>query len=262
MSGHSKWSTIKHKKELNDAKKGKVFSKLSVEITHAARKGGGDPEMNPTLRLYIDKAKAAGFPIDKIQKAIEKGVGGGNSGVTYEEITFEGFGHGGVQILVDVLTDNRNRTVAELRRLFEEIGGRLAENGSVSWNFDTKGLIILRSGHMEKAEKFGAEDKYVKENREEVMMKLMDIEGVQDMKEVDLDGVEGIEVYTKFTDLAHVRDEIAKLGYVIEEADIIKEPKVTKQLSGNDFVKAQEGLERLDDHDDVQNVWSNLEEVN
>ena len=262
MSGHSKWSTIKHKKELNDAKKGKVFSKLSVEITHAARKGGGDPEMNPTLRLYIDKAKAAGFPIDKIQKAIEKGVGGGDSGVTYEEITFEGFGHGGVQVLVDILTDNRNRTVAELRRLFEEIGGRLAENGSVSWNFDTKGLIILRSGHMEKAEKFGAEDKYVKENREEVMMKLMDIKGVEDIKEVDLDGIEGIEVYTKFTDLAHVRDEIEKLGYVIEEADIIKEPKVTKQLSGADFARAQEGLERLDDHNDVQNVWSNLEEVN
>ena len=132
----------------------------------------------------------------------------------------------------------------------------------MSWNFDTKGLVILRSGHMEKAEKFGAEDKYVKEDREEVMMKLMDIKGVEDIKEEDLDGIEGIEVYTKFTDLAHVRDEIEKLGYVIEEADIIKEPKVTKQLSGSDFVRAQEGLEKLDDHNDVQNVWSNLEEVN
>lgn len=262
MSGHSKWSTIKHKKELNDAKKGKVFSKLSVEITHAAKNGGGDPEMNPALRLYIDKAKAAGFPIDKIEKAIEKGVGGGDSGVTYEEITFEGFGHGGIQILVDVLTDNRNRTVAELRKIFEEIGGRMAENGSVSWNFDTRGLIILRSGHMEKAKKFGGQDEYIKENRDEVMMKLMDIEGIEDMKEIDLDGVEGIEVYTKLSDLARVRDAIAKLGYVIEQADIIKEPKVTKQLSGNDFIKAQEGLERLDNHDDVQNVWSNLEEVN
>mgnify|MGYP003770225381 CR=1 len=262
MSGHSKWSTIKHKKEINDIKKGKVFSKLSVEITHAAKNGGGDPEMNPTLRLYIDKAKAAGFPIDRIEKAIEKGVGGGDSGVTYEEITFEGFGHEGIQILVDVLTDNRNRTVAELRRLFEEIGGRMAENGSVSWNFDTKGLIIIRSGHMKKSEKFGGQDEYIRENREEVMMKLMDIDGIEDMKETDLDGVEGVEIYTKFSNLAHVRDAILKLGYVIEEADIIKEPKVTKQLSGSDFVKAQEGLERLDDYDDVQNVWSNLEEVN
>ena len=143
MSGHSKWSTIKHKKAANDAKKGKVFSKLSTQITHAARQGGGDPEMNPNLRLYIDKAKSAGFPVDRIEKAISKGTGEGSDGVTFEEATYEGFGPGGIQILVDTLTDNKNRTVSDLRKLFEEIGGNLGEGGSVSWNFEPKGLIVI-----------------------------------------------------------------------------------------------------------------------
>lgn len=259
MSGHSKWSTIKHKKAINDAKKGKVFSKLSLQITHATRQGGADANMNPNLRLYIDKAKRDGFPIDRIEKAIQKGAGTGADGVTYEEATYEGFGSNGVQILVDTLTDNKNRTVADLRKIFEEIGGRLGDSGSVSWNFDTKGLIILRSGHMKKSEKFGAEDEYIKDDREEVMMKLMDIEGINDIKEIDIDEVEGLEVYTQYSDLAKVRDSISELGYVIDETEIIKEPKVTKALTGKELEKAQEGLEKLDDLDDVQNVWSNLE---
>ncbi len=256
MSGHSKWSTIKHKKALNDAKKGKVFSKLSTQITHAARKGGGDVNMNPNLRLYVDKAKSVGFPIDRIEKAISKGTGQGSDGITYEEITYEGFGPNGVQILVDTLTDNKNRTVADLRQLFDEIGGSLGESGCVSWNFNVRGLIVLRSGHMKKSEKFGGVDEYVKENREEVMIRLMDLDGVEDIKEVDLDG---IEVYTQFADLAKVRDSILDLGYLIEEADIFKEPKVTKSLTKNELEKIHNGLEKLDDHDDVQNVWSNLE---
>lgn len=259
MSGHSKWSTIKHKKAINDAKKGKIFSKLSVQITHAARQGGGDPNMNPNLRLYIDKAKREGFPIDRIEKAIQKGTGSGADGVTYEEITYEGFGHDGIQILVDTLTDNKNRTVSDLRQIFEDIGGRLGDSGSVSWNFETKGLIIVKSGHMKKSEKFGGEDEYIKDSRDEVTMNLMDIEGIEDIKEVDIDGVEGLEVYTQYTNLSKVRDAISQLGYVIEEAEIIKEPKVIKSLSEKDLEKAQEGLEKLDDLDDVQSVWSNLE---
>ncbi len=259
MSGHSKWSTIKHKKALNDAKKGKVFSKLSTQITHAARQGGGDPNMNPNLRLYMDKAKSVGFPIDRVEKAIDKGTGESSDGVIYEEITYEGFGHDGVQILVDVLTDNKNRTVSDLRQIFEEIGGTMGASGSVSWNFNTRGLIILKSGHMEKAQKYGGEDTYVKDNREEIMMTLMDIEGIEDIKEIDIDGVEGLEVYTSYLAFAKVRDSVSKLGYVIEEAEIIKEAKVPKLLSGKELEKAQDGLERLDDHDDVQSVWSNLE---
>lgn len=259
MSGHSKWSTIKHKKAANDAKKGKVFSKLSTQITHAARQGGGDPEMNPNLRLYIDKAKSAGFPVDRIEKAISKGTGEGSDGVTFEEATYEGFGPGGIQILVDTLTDNKNRTVSDLRKLFEEIGGNLGEGGSVSWNFEPKGLIVIKSGHMQESAKYGQEDEYIAENREDVMMALMELENILDIQEIDIDGVEGLEIYTEYSNLAKVRDEISKLGYVIVEAQIIKEAKMSKKVSEKDLEKAQDALERLEDHDDVQNVWSDLE---
>jgi len=259
MSGHSKWSTIKHKKAANDAKKGKIFSKLSTQITHAAKQGGGDSEMNPTLRLYIDKAKREGFPVNNIEKAIAKGTGENIDGVSYEEATYEGFGPSKVQIIVDVLTDNKNRTVADLRKLFEEIGGNLGESGSVSWNFDIRGYIVLRSGHMEKAQKYGADDKYVPEDREEVMMNIIDIEGVDDIKEIDLDGVEGVEVYTSYSSLIQVRDAISKMGYVIEEAEIVKEAKIKKNLSGKDLEKIEAALERIEEMDDVQNIWTDLE---
>lgn len=258
MSGHSKWSTIKHKKAANDAKKGKIFSKLSTQITHAARQGGGDPVMNPNLRLYIDKAKSVGFPIDRIEKAISKGTGEGSDGVTFEEATYEGFGPGGIQILVDTLSDNKNRTVSDLRRIFEDIGGRMGDSGSVSWNFETKGLIVIRSGHMKKAEKFGQEDIYEAENREEVMMILMEIEGIEDIFETDLDGIDGLEIYTEYNNLAKVRDSITKLGYVIEEATIIREAKNLKSLSGSELEKAENAIEEIEDNDDVQNVWSDL----
>lgn len=259
MSGHSKWSTIKHKKAANDAKKGKIFSKLSTQITHAARQGGGDPEMNPNLRLYIDKAKSAGFPVDRIEKAISKGTGEGSEGVTFEEATYEGFGPGGIQILVDTLTDNKNRTVSDLRKLFEEVGGRMGDSGSVSWNFDTKGLIVIKSGHMKEAQKYGQESEYVALDREEVMMSLMEVDGILDISEVDIDGVEGLEIYTQYNDLARVRDEISKLGHVVVEAEIIKEAKMYKKLEGSELEKAKDALERLEDNDDVQNVWSDLE---
>lgn len=259
MSGHSKWSTIKHKKAANDAKKGKIFSKLSTQITHAARQGGGDPEMNPNLRLYIDKAKSAGFPVDRIEKAISKGTGEGSDGVTFEEATYEGFGPGGIQILVETLTDNKNRTVSDLRKLFEEVGGRMGDSGSVSWNFDTKGLIVIKSGHMKEAQKYGQESEYVALDREEVMMSLMEVDGILDISEVDIDGVEGLEIYTQYNDLARVRDEISKLGYVVVEAEIIKEAKMYKKLEGSELEKAKDALERLEDNDDVQNVWSDLE---
>jgi len=258
MSGHSKWSTIKHKKAANDAKKGKVFSKLSTQITHAARQGGGDPEMNPNLRLYIDKAKSVGFPIDRIEKAISKGTGEGSEGITFEEAMYEGFGPGGIQIVVDTLTDNKNRTVSDLRKLFEEIGGRMGDSGSVSWNFETKGLIVVKSGHMKKAEKYGQEDIYEAERRDEVMMTLMEIDGILDIFETDLDGTEGLEVYTEYNNLAKVRDSISSLGYVIEEASIIKEPKNLKILSGSELEKARDAIEKLEDNDDVQNVWSDM----
>lgn len=259
MSGHSKWDTIKHKKALNDAKKGKEFSKLSVQITHAARQGGGNPDMNPTLRLYIDKAREASFPMDRIEKAIEKGAGGADSGIIFEEASYEGFGPEGIQLVVDTLSDNKNRTVSELRQLFEEVGGNMGSEGAVSWNFDTRGYIVLKSGHMQKSDKYGGEDSFVTDDPDEVMMNVMDIPGVLDIQEIDIDGIKGFEVYTEYNQLAQVRDAISGLGYVLKEAEIIKEPKILKKLDGAQLEKAISAIERMEDMDDVQNVWSDLD---
>jgi len=260
MSGHSKWDTIKHKKAANDAKKGKIFSKLSVMITHASRQGGGDPVMNPNLRLYIDKAKEAGFPADRIEKAIQKGTGEGGDGVVFEENTYEGFGPFGIQMLVDTLSDNKNRTVAEIRQLFDDIGGRMGDTGSVSWNFEAKGYIVVKSGHMVKSPKFGEGDIFEKEDPETVMLSIMDIDGVLDIVEIEVEGEKGFEIYTEFNQFAHVRDAISKLGYVIKEAIIIKEAKMKKELSAEEIVKVEEAIEKLEDYDDVQDVWTDLTE--
>ena len=254
MSGHSKWSTIKHKKEANDAKKGKVFSKVSTQITHAARQGGGDPDMNPSLRMYVDKAKSVGFPIDNIKKAIEKGTGEGDNGVVFEEASYEGFGPGKIGIIVDVLTDNKNRAVADLRNMFSDFGGSLGELGSVSWNFETKGLITVKCGHMEKSEKYGEDDKFVEEDKEEVMIKIMDIEGIVDIEE---DGGE-LSIFTEFEDMVKARDSIAQLGYVLIDASIVKLAKMDKELEGEKYDKAIEAIGKLEDYDDVQNVWTDL----
>ena len=258
MSGHSKWSTIKHKKAANDAKKGKAFSKVSAQLTHAARQGGGDAEMNPTLRMYIDKAKEVGFPIDNIEKAIRKGTGESGDGITFEEATYEGFGPCGVSLIVDTLTDNKNRTVSEIRKLFEEIGGSMGESGSVAWNFETKGYLVVLAGHMEKAEKFGAEDIFVEDDMEEVMMAIMDMEGVLDISDFDLDGKKALEIYTEYNMLAAVRDEISKLGYVLKDASLIKEAKMEKELSIGDLEKVENAIERVEEHNDVQEVWSDI----
>ena len=260
MSGHSKWSTIKHKKAANDAKKGKAFSKVSTQLTHAARQGGGDPDMNPTLRMYIDKAKEVGFPVDSVDKAIRKGTGESGDGITFEEATYEGFGPCGVSLIVDTLTDNKNRTVSELRKMFEEIGGSMGESGSVSWNFDVKGLVVVLAGHMEKAEKFGADDIFVEDDLEEMMMSIMDMDGVMDMEEIDLDGKKGLEVYTDYSKLASVRDAVSKLNYVLKEATLIKEAKMPKDLSPEELEKVQGAIEKLEEHNDVQDVWSDIKE--
>jgi len=261
MSGHSKWSTIKHKKAILDAKKGKIFSKISTQITHAAKEGGGDPDMNPSLRMYVDKAKEVSFPQDKIEKAIQKGTGEGSEEVSFDSSTYEGFGPFGIQIMVDTLTDNKNRTIAELRKLFEDLGGNMGEEGSVGWNFDVKGLIVIKCGHMEKAEKYGDDDKFVEDDPEEVMLNIMDIEGVKDIQEVDLDGTKGLEIYTDYGVWGKVREEINKLGYVLREAGIVKEAKTFKELEGEKLEKAHQAIERLEENDDVQEVWSNIKDI-
>jgi len=259
MAGHSKWATIKHKKAINDAKKGKSFSKVSAQITHAAKQGGGDPTMNPTLRLYIDKAKAVGFSNDNIEKAIKKGTGESGEGVVFEEITYEGFGPHGVQLVVDVLTDNKNRTVAEIRQIFDEVGGTMGDTGSVSWNFDTKGYFEILCGHMEETEKYGEPDIFVEDNPEEVELNIMDLPGVLDIHEYEEDGKKGLAIYTEYDSFGSVRDGINKLGYVLNEAELIKEANVLKDVTKEEREKIEGAIERFEDSDDVQNVWSDLE---
>lgn len=254
MSGHSKWSTIKHKKALNDAKKGKIFSKLSVQITLAARQGGGDPEMNPSLRLLLDEAKREGFPADNIKKAIEKGTGQGGAG-DLTEVSYEGFGPAGIQIMVDVLTDNINRSVSDLRKIFSDNGGNLAESGAVSWNFESKGLINMRVGKMVKSEKFGQDDDFVPSIKDDVMLEIMDIEGVDDIQEGEDDS---LDVYTNFDSFGKVRDAILSLGYVVNKAQMARIAKINKKLEGEGLEKAINFLEVVEDLDDVQNVWTDL----
>lgn len=255
MAGHNKWSKIKRQKAINDAKKGKIFSKLSQLITHAARNGGGDVNMNPTLRLYVQQAKEEGFPVDSVQKAIDKGVGvdGSNQLV---EATYEGFGPSGIAFLVDVLTDNTNRTVAQLRTLFEDIGGNLGEAGSVSWNFDVKGYINVKAGKMVKAEKFGAEDLFSQESIEDVMMILMDIDGVDDI-EAEYDST--ISIYCDFKNLTKVRDAIIALGYVVTKSQLVRLPKMYKKVTEEETEKVLNAIETLEENDDVQDVWTDLE---
>lgn len=255
MSGHSKWSTIKHKKEANDAKKGKIFSKVSTQITYAARQGGGDPDMNPSLRMLIDKAKGVGFPINNIKKAIEKGTGEGDSVIIFTEASYEGFGPGGIAMIVDVLTDNKNRVVADLRNIFTDFGGNLGEEGSVSWNFETKGLITIRCGHMEKGEKYGDDDRFVAEDRDDVMIKIMDIEGILDIEE---EGSDELSIFTEFKNMTKVRDSIAKMGYILKDASIIKIAKIEKKLEGEAYEKVIQAIDKLEDYNDVQNIWTDL----
>lgn len=255
MSGHSKWSTIKHKKAIKDAKKGKVFSKLSQLITHAARQGGGDADMNPSLRLLLDQAKAEGFPADNVQRAIDKGTGQGD-GAALTEASYEGVGPGKIAIIVDVLTDNTNRVVSDLRKLFSDVGGNLGETGSVSWNFDVKGYINMKPGKLVAAVKFGLPDEFIPGNKEEIEMELMDISGITDIDE----GEEGsLDIYTEFKDMGKVRDEILAKGYVVKKAEIVKAPKTYKTLAGEEYQKAVSALEQIEEYEDVQNVWTDLD---
>jgi YebC/PmpR family DNA-binding regulatory protein len=236
MSGHSKWHTIKHKKGALDAKRGKLFTKLIREMTIAARIGGGDPDANPRLRTAVDKAKASNMPSDNITRAIKKGTGE-LEGTTYEELQLEGYGPGGVAILVEGTTDNRNRTVSEIRHIFTKHGGNLGGAGSVAYMFKPKGVIAIAA---EKA----TEDK---------LMEIALDAGADDIQAES----QGFTVYTTPHGFEAVRDAIKKAGIEPDEAEIKKLAENNVVLEG---VKAQQLLklvEALDDHEDVQSVWDN-----
>jgi YebC/PmpR family DNA-binding regulatory protein len=238
MSGHSKWATIKHKKGALDAKRGRTFTKLIKEITVAARSGGGDPTANARLRKAISDAKAENMPNDTIDKAVKRGTGE-LEGATIEEITYEGYGPGGVAIMVESATDNKNRTVAELRHMFSKHSGNLGEAGSVAWMFSKKGVIIL-----EKAAK--AEDE------------LLDIilnAGGDDLKE---DG-DYWEILTSPDDFNAVVDAVKAAGLSPESAEVSLVAQNYIKLEGKDATQMAKLMDQLDEHDDVQKVASNAE---
>ncbi|TGA99500.1 YebC/PmpR family DNA-binding transcriptional regulator [Sporolactobacillus shoreae] len=242
MSGHSKWNNIQHKKNAMDAIRGKAFMKLSKDIFLEARRGGGDPDMNAGLRHAIEKAKAANMPNDNISRAIKKGTGN-LDGVTYEEITYEGYGPGGVAVMVDVLTDNRNRSASEIRHAFSKSGGNLGESGSVAFMFDKQGLIEIEK-------KDGLDE-------DQVMMDAIDA-GADDLRTEEDRFV--------ITTSPEVFDSVKKAleedkGYEIDRAEVAMVPKTKTALSGEDLDKMDALMDALEDNDDVQDIYSNLEEA-
>ncbi len=236
MSGHSKWHTIKHKKGALDAKRGKLFTKIIREMTIAARIGGGDPDANPRLRTAVDKAKGSNMPADNITRAIKKGTGE-LEGTTYEDMVLEGYGPGGVAILVEGTTDNRNRTVSEIRHIFTKHGGNLGGAGSVAYMFKPKGVIAIA------AEK----------TTEDKLMEIALDAGADDI----VTEAEGFTVYTTQQTFEAVREAIKKAGIEPDEAEVKKLADNTIALEGAKAQQLLKLVEFLDDHDDVQNVWDN-----
>lgn len=238
MSGHSKWSTIKRKKGAADAKRGKIFTKLIKEITIAAREGGGDLAANPRLRLAVDNAKAANMPADNIERAIKKATGE-LEGVTYLELTYEGYASGGIAIIIEVATDNKNRTVADVRHIFSKHGGSMGETGSVAWMFDRKGIISLPS---------------IDSTEEEIMDIALEA-GAE-----DLQTEEGyFEIQTDLESFENVRTALVAADLKIENASLQWIAKNTVSVSGDETEKVINLIEAMEDNDDVQNVYSNAD---
>ena len=238
MAGHSKWANIKHKKAAQDAKKGKVFTKIIKELTIVSRDGGSDPDSNPRLRQAISLAKSANMPNDTIERAIKKGAGE-LDGINYEEILYEGYGPGGIAIIMNVLTDNRNRTVAEIRHLMNKYGGNLGEAGSVSWMFRHKGQIIIDATSI---------------NEDVFIENVIDLE-IEDLQTQKLE----FTILTKPSDLFQIVDQIEKKGYPIKSSTLEYIAKSYVKIERSMVDKAITLMDCLDSHDDVQNIYSNLE---
>jgi YebC/PmpR family DNA-binding regulatory protein len=238
MSGHSKWSTIKRKKGAADAKRGQVFTRLIKEIAVAARAGGGDPEANPRLRTAVVNARAQNMPADNIEKAILRGTGE-LPGVTYEEVSYEGYGPGGVAIIVSALTDNKNRTVADLRHIFSKYGGNLGAANSVAWMFDRKGQIRLDAGLCDEealileAAEAGAEDVVAEEDE--------------------------VKVITSFNGFQQVQQHLQGKGFEFKEAELVMLPKSTVAVEEKEAERLLKLLEALEEHDDVQKIAANFD---
>jgi YebC/PmpR family DNA-binding regulatory protein len=238
MSGHSKWHSIKHKKGATDAKRGKLFTKIIRELTIAARLGGGDPDSNPRLRTAVDKAKGANMPADNITRAIKKGTGE-LEGTTYEDLVIEGYGPGGVALLIEGSTDNRNRTISEIRHLFSKSGGNLGNPGSVAYMFHPRGVISI------------AADKTTEDKLMEIVLEA----GGEDIATEE----EGFTVYTAPADFEAVREAVVKAGIEPDDAEVKKIADNNTTLEGSKAQAMLKLLDALEDHEDVQNVWENSE---
>ena len=239
MSGHSKWSTIKRKKGAADAKRGALFGKLSKAITVAAREGGGDAEMNPALGLAVHKAKAGNMPNDNIQRAIDKGTGAGSDADTYERITYEGYAPGGVAVLVDVLTDNRNRAASDVRYIFSKNGGKLGTSGSVAYLFERKGVIL--------APKDSADE-------DELMEAALEA-GAEDVEEQEND----YRIVSAPEDFSTVRDALENAGIPYENAEITMEAQNSIDLDAGTARQTLRLIDSLEENDDVQEVYANFD---
>ena len=235
MAGHSKWANIKHRKERQDAKRGKIFTRLIKEITVAARMGGGDPNMNPRLRLAVDKAQESNLPKDTIERAIKRGSGG-LEGVNYEEVRYEGYGIGGAAVMVDCMTDNKTRTVADVRHAFTKYGGNLGTDGSVAFLFKHCGQMVFAPGT----------------NEDKLMEAAIDA-GAEDVVTND-DG--SIEVVTAPNDFTEVRDALQKAGFKSELAEVTMKPTTENTLAGEDAARMQKLLDAIESIDDVQDVYT------
>lgn len=238
MAGHSKWSKIKRKKAVNDARQGAIFTKLIREITVAAREGGGNPDFNPRLRLAIDTAKGQNMPNDNIDRAIKKGTGE-LEGVRYEEISYEGYGPGGVALFIETLTDNANRTVADIRYVLGRQNGSLGTAGSVAWQFDRKGMIYVDAGRY----------------HEDAVLEAALLAGAEDVRRDDDEFVVTTEVAT----FHEVQAAMKEAGVDFSEAELTMVPRTPVEIGGEDAVKLLRLLDALDDLDDVQNVHSNAD---
>jgi YebC/PmpR family DNA-binding regulatory protein len=238
MSGHSKWSTIKHKKAAKDAKKGRLFTRLIKEITVAARMGSGDINANPRLRTAVAAAKAASMPNDNIERAIKKGTGE-LEGVSYEEVQYEGYGPGGAAILAQVLTDNKNRTVSEIRHLFSKHGGNLGESGCVAWMFDKKGLITVEKSQID----------------EERLLGIVLEAGAEDVREEE----DIFEVVTQAEDFERVKEKLESENVPLASAQVTMIPKGTVTVDQKNVEPLLKLTEELEDHDDVQSVSANFD---
>lgn len=238
MSGHSKWSSIKHKKAATDAKRGKMFTRFIRELTIAARSGGGDPNSNSRLRHAIDGARAANMPSDNIKKAIQRGTGE-LEGVNYEELTYEGYGPGGVAIIADAMTDNKNRTVSEVRHVFSKYNGNLGETGCVSWMFSRKGVIRVP----------------LSASGEDELMEIVVESGAEDMVKEEA----AYEITTATEDFDAVHEALKAKKIPVESAEIAKVPSTYVKLEGKQAEQMLKLYDKLEELDDIQNVWANFD---